>query len=176
MLITRLLKHLRFDLSSKRSFEPSVDINSTLVKRMRAGERLPAPQPQPIFPAVHGSSSGSSAPFDPYLALSTQLREHSQQISAEMAEHRQQISAEMAANYQRLEHHLDNDLNHICDSIRYMHTCIGDIYNKFDWSAPTPQGRAQPLPASGPPFPAWVPPSATPPRPTSPEDPDFSRR
>ena len=91
---------------------------------MHVRERPPAPQPQPIFPAVYGSSSGSSAPFDPYLALSTQLRGHSQHISAEMVEHRQQISAEVAANYQRLEHCLDNDLNHICDSIRYMHTCM----------------------------------------------------
>ena len=80
MLITRLLKQLNFDLSSERSIEPSVDINSTLFKRMRARERPPAPQLQPIFPTVHvpGSSSGSSAPVDPYLALSTQLREHHQ--------------------------------------------------------------------------------------------------
>ena len=44
MLITRLLKQLRFDLSSERSVEPSVDINSTLLKRMRAQKRPPAPQ------------------------------------------------------------------------------------------------------------------------------------
>ena len=164
MLITRLLKQLRFDLSTERSVEPSVDINSTLLKRMRARERLPAPQPQPIIPAVHGSSSGSSAPFDPYLVLSTQLREDSQQVSAEMA-----------ANFQQLEQHLDNDLNHICDSIRYMHTCIGDIYERFDWPAPLLRGRAQPLPASCPPFAAWAPPPAPPQPPTSPEDPDFPR-
>ena len=108
--------------------------------------------------------------------LSSQLREHSQQISAEMVEHRQQILAEVAANYQQLEHRLDNDLNHICDSIRYMHTCIGDIYNRFYWSAPTPQGRAQPLPAFGPSFVVWAPPPTSPPRPTSAEDPDFLRR
>ena len=110
---------------------------------MHPRERPPTPQLQPIFPAVIGSSSVSSAPFDPYLALSTQLREHHQQISAEMiehhqqisaemAEHRQQISAEMTANYQRLEQRLDNDLNHICDSIRYMHTCLGGIYHRFN--------------------------------------------
>ena len=130
---------------------------------MRARER-PAPQPQPIIPAVHGSSSGSSASFDPYLALSTQFREHSQQVSAEMA-----------ANFQQLEQRLDNDLNHICDSICYMHTCIRDIYTRFDWPAPLPRSRAQPLPASGLPFAAWAPPTAPPPRPTSPEDPDFVR-
>jgi len=35
MLITRLLKQLKFDLSTEWSIEPSVDINSTLLKRMR---------------------------------------------------------------------------------------------------------------------------------------------
>ena len=112
ILITRLLKQLKFDLSSERSYEPSVDINNTLLKRMHARERPPAPQPQPIFSAVPGSSSGSSAPFDPYLALSTQIREHRQEISAEMTAHCQEISAEIAASYQRLEHRLDNDLNY----------------------------------------------------------------
>jgi len=62
MLITRLLKQLKFDLSAERSIEPSVDINSTLLKRMCA----PAPQPPPIIPAVSlGSSSASSASVDP---------------------------------------------------------------------------------------------------------------
>ena len=131
MLITRLLKQLRFDLSTERSIEPSVDINSTLLKRTRVRERAPAPQPQPIIPAfASGFSSGSSASFDPYHALSTQLREHSQQMSAQMAAH-----------FQRLEQQVDNDLNHICDSIRYMQTCVHNIYNKHTWSGPLPSGR-----------------------------------
>ena len=74
MLITRLLKQLRFDLFTERSIEPSVDINSTLLKRMRVRERPPDPQPHPIIPDIPGSSSASSAPFDPYHAFSTQLR------------------------------------------------------------------------------------------------------
>ena len=45
MLIIRLLKQLKFDLSTKWSIEPSVDINSTLLKRMHASERVLAPQP-----------------------------------------------------------------------------------------------------------------------------------
>jgi len=102
--------------------------------------------------------------------------EHRQQTSAEMTEHHQQISAEMTANYQRLEQRLDNDLNHICGSIRYMHTCIDGIYHRFDWPAPLPHDRAKPLPPFGPPFVTWAPPSAPPPPPTSPEDPDFGRR
>ena len=44
-LITRLLKQLKFNLSAERSIEPSVDINSTLLKRKRAL----APQSPPIF-------------------------------------------------------------------------------------------------------------------------------
>ena len=100
MLITCLLKQLNFNLSSERSIKPSVDINSTLLKRMRPRERHLAPQPHPIFLAVPGSSSGSYSPFDPYLALSSQLREHHQQISAEMTEHHQQILAEMTEHRQ----------------------------------------------------------------------------
>ena len=79
----RLLKQLMFDLSTKRSIEPSVDINSTLLKRMRVRERAPTPQYQPIIPTVVPRySSASSAPFDPYLALSTQLQEHNLQMTA----------------------------------------------------------------------------------------------
>jgi len=49
MLVTHLLKQLKFDLYVERSIEPSVDINSTLLKRMCARERVPAPQPPPSF-------------------------------------------------------------------------------------------------------------------------------
>jgi len=53
---------------------------------MRVRERPHAPQPHPIVPAVAtGSSSGTSASFDPYHALSIQLREHGQQMSAQIA-------------------------------------------------------------------------------------------
>jgi len=71
LLITHLVKQLKFDLSTKRSIEPSVDINNTLLKRMRVRERVPAPQPLPIISVVvPGSFSASSASFDPYSALS----------------------------------------------------------------------------------------------------------
>ena len=52
MLITRLLKQLKFDLSTERSIKPSVDINNTLLKRMHARERAPAPQPLLIIYVV----------------------------------------------------------------------------------------------------------------------------
>ena len=106
MLISRILKQLKFDLSTERSIELSVDINSTLLKRMRVRERAPAPQPPPIIlVVVPGSSSASSTSFDPYLALSTQLREHNLQ---------------MTSHFQRLEQRVDNDLQHICAFIRYL--------------------------------------------------------
>ena len=96
MLITHLLKQLKFDLSTERSIEPSVDINSTLLKSMHARERAPTPQPPPIIPAVvSGSSSVSSASFDSYSALSAQFREH---------------DLKMSVNFQRMEQRVDNDL------------------------------------------------------------------
>jgi len=56
-------------------------------------ERVPASQPSPIIPAVvPGSSSASSASFDPYSAFSAQVREH---------------DLKMFANFQRLEHGVD---------------------------------------------------------------------
>jgi len=83
------------------------------------------------------------------------------------------MSTEMAAHFQRLEQRVDNDLNHICDSIRYMQTCLHDIYHRHTWPAPLPRGRSQPLPSVGPPFDAWVPPPTVLEAPASPEDPDF---
>ena len=105
-LITRLLKQLKFDLSAKRSIEPSVDINSTLLKRMCVRERAIAPQPPPIIPTVApGSSSTFSASIDPYTALSAQFYEN---------------DLKMLANLERIEHRVQNNLQHICSSIRYL--------------------------------------------------------
>jgi len=106
MLSTLILKQLIFDLSTEQSIELSVDINSTLLKRMRVREHVPAPQPPSIILAVvPGFSSASSVSFDPYSALSAQLREH---------------ELKMTANFQGMEHRVDNDLQYICASIRYL--------------------------------------------------------
>jgi len=73
MLISYLLKQLDFDLSSVRPSDPSINLNSTILKRMQAGMRHPAPEQPPIPPtSVPGSSSlpgsssapGSSIPSD----------------------------------------------------------------------------------------------------------------
>jgi len=126
MIITHLLKQLHFDLSFERAVEPSIDINSTLLKRMRVGVRHPAPQQQPFPPAVHlpGSSSGSSASSDLYSVLSSEMREHRAQLSSEMQEHHTQISAEITAQRQQLSEEmsaryqgLQNDMGYFCDSI-----------------------------------------------------------
>jgi len=69
MLITQLLKQLKFDLSAERSFTPSIDINNTLLKRMLVGEHAPIPQPPPIISHVVPRSS-SSASVDLFVALS----------------------------------------------------------------------------------------------------------
>jgi len=70
MLITRLLELLKFDLSAERSIEPSVDINNTLLKRMRARERAPAPQPPSIIPNVALRSSFVPQPLLTLIQLS----------------------------------------------------------------------------------------------------------
>ena len=51
MLITRLLKLLKFDLSSEKIVALFIDINNTLLKRMYIGERAPIPPP-PIIPPL----------------------------------------------------------------------------------------------------------------------------
>jgi len=106
MLITRLLKQLKIGLSTEQSIEPSVDINSILLKRMHTRECVPAPQPPPIIPAVvSGSSFVSSTSFDPYSALAAQLQEH---------------DLKMSANFQQIEQRVDSDLQYICASSRYL--------------------------------------------------------
>ena len=60
MLISNLLKQLNFDLSSEIPSEPSVNLNSTLLKRMQAQMRHHA-QEQPPIPPIHVPGS-SSAP------------------------------------------------------------------------------------------------------------------
>ena len=77
MIISYLLRQLDFDLSSLRPTEPSVNLNSSLLKRMQAGMRHPAPQQPPIPPtsSIPGSSSapGSSIPSDLHAFISSEL-------------------------------------------------------------------------------------------------------
>ena len=126
---------------------------------MRAGERAPASQPPFIISTVTpGSSSASSASVDPYTALSAQLREY---------------DLKMTAHYESIEHGVQNDLQYICSSIRYLQTCIDDSYSRHAWPIPLLKGHEQPFPTLGPQFDSWVPPPAPSEAPAPPEDPDF---
>ena len=81
MLITRLLKLLKFDLSGESVVAPSIDINSTLLKRMNVGECAPIPPPPVVPPFALGSSSSASA--DPFSAFSAQLQDLSLNINTQ---------------------------------------------------------------------------------------------
>ena len=123
---------------------------------MCAREHASAPRPPPIIPVVTpGSSSASSASIDPYITLSAQLREH---------------DLKMSANFERIEHRVQNDLQYICSSIWYLHTCVDETYSRNAWHAPLSRGHAQPLPTSGSPFDTWVPPPAPSEAPAPPEE------
>ena len=80
MCITHLLKLLKFDVSSEKAIAPSIDINSTLLKRMHAGERalIPPPSVIPLF-----ASGSSSASADPFVAFSAQLQDLSLTINTQ---------------------------------------------------------------------------------------------
>ena len=75
----------------------------------------------------------------------------------------------MTANFQRMEHRVDNDLQYICVSIRYLQTCVDEIYSMNAWHVPLSRGHSQPLPTSGLPFETWVPPPALSEAPAPPE-------
>ena len=105
---------------------------------MHAREHAPVPQPPSIIPVVTSKSCLASLVFiDPYTALSAQLREH---------------DLKMSANVERIEQRVQNDLQYICSSIRYLQTCVDETYNKNAWPVPLPRGHAQPVPALGPLF------------------------
>ena len=121
--------------------------------------RAPATQSSPIILVVApGSSSASLVSVDLYSALSAQFHEH---------------DLKMSSNFERIAHRVQNDLQYICLSIRYLQTCINETYSRNAWPIPLPRGHAQPLPALGPPFDTWVPPPVPSEAPASPEDPDF---
>jgi len=170
MLISYLLKQLDFDLSSVRPTDPFVNLNSTLLKRMQARARHPAPE-QPSIPptSVPGSSSipgsssapGSSIPSDLQSFISSELRaqfqEHHSLISAEIQQHHTQISAELAEHREEMDTRYQGLRNVMCyfaDSMRYMDSQFGALYVKYNMRAPDPTAFARSLPSSGPPFPA----------------------
>jgi len=79
----------------------------------------------------------------------------------------------MSANFQRMEQRVDNDLQYICASIRYLQTCVDDTYSRNTWPIPLLRDHSQPLPMMGPPFDTWVPPPVISEAPGPPVDPNF---
>jgi len=79
----------------------------------------------------------------------------------------------MPTNFERIEHSIQNDLQYIYSSIRYLQTCVDETYSRNAWSVPLLRGHTQPLLTSGPPFNTWVPPPAPSEAPAPLEDPDF---
>ena len=81
MLIIRLFKLLKFDLSGENVVALSIDINSTLLMRIHIGKRAPMPPP-PVVPLFASRSSSASAGL--FAALSAQLQEHSLKINTQL--------------------------------------------------------------------------------------------
>jgi len=146
MLITRLLKQLKFDLSVERSIAPSIDINNTLLKRMHVGEHALIPQLPPIIPFFVPESS--SASVDPYVALSAQFLEHSLKISSQLEK--------ISTRQEEIQQGYQNDLAYAFSFIQYLETCVDESFSRHAWPAPLLSGYAQPLPAMGPLFDLWV--------------------
>jgi len=73
MFITRLLKHIKVDLSDEKTIASSMDINNTVLKRMQTATRVHAPVP-PIQPQVLFASGSTSSLVDPYPAIMTQIK------------------------------------------------------------------------------------------------------
>jgi len=73
MILTRLFKHFKINLSDERSITPSINISRTLLKRMHVGLRAQA-LPYPTSPPAQSFASGSSSSAaDPYAGIMTQL-------------------------------------------------------------------------------------------------------
>ena len=138
MLITYLLKLLKFDLSGEKAIALSIDINSTLLKRMHVGNRASIP-PSPVIPTFASRSSSASA--DPFAALSAQFQEHSLKINTQL----EKISTRQDEFWQEYR----KDLEHVCFSIRYLLSYVDESFGRHAWPAHLLSGYAELL---GPPF------------------------
>ena len=66
MLLTRLFKHFKINLSNERVVNPLIDINSTLLKRVHVGAHVQASSHPSLPPVRHFVPSSSSSAVDPY--------------------------------------------------------------------------------------------------------------
>ena len=84
MILTRLFKHLKINLSNERTVAPSIDIDRTLLKRMHVGlhaHTSPYPTSAPTLPPTHPFASGTSFAHS-YADIRTQLSDLSRNITA----------------------------------------------------------------------------------------------
>ena len=82
MILTRLLMHLKINLSDERIVAPSIDIDRTLMKMMHGGLRDQAPPHPTSSLAQLFASRFSSSVVDPYADIRTQLSDLSLHITA----------------------------------------------------------------------------------------------
>jgi len=172
MLISYLLKHLGFVLSSETPSEPSVNLDCTLLKRMQAQiRRAPPEQPPPVpVPGPSSAPGSSSAPgissvpgpsmspdFQAFISseIRSQIQEHQSWIEQQITGFR----ADMDSRFQVIR----NDMSYFADSMRFMDSQFEALFAKYNMLGPDPTSFARPLPSSGPPFPVRAPPTSPPP-------------
>ena len=116
IILTHLFKHLKINLSNKRSAAPSIDNDRTLLKRMHVGFHAQAP-PHPTSastsPSVQYFTFGSSSSaIDPYADIRTQLSDLSLHIT---------ISSEkICLNQEALQSEQQNNMTYEWFSIRFL--------------------------------------------------------
>ena len=82
MILIRLLKHFKINLSDEKPITPFIDIDHTLLKRMHVGLRAQA-LPYPTSPSAQSFASGSSSSAaDSYAGIITQLGDLSLSITS----------------------------------------------------------------------------------------------
>ena len=71
MILTRMFKHLKIDLSDEKVIAPLIDIDRTFLTRMQAGVHAHVP-PHPASPPVQPvASDSSSLAVDPFAGIMT---------------------------------------------------------------------------------------------------------
>ena len=130
MLITHLLKGLGFDLSTESHYDPSVNIDSTLLKRIEAQMRRHALEQPPVPPVAPGSSSAPGTSSAPGPSMSPDFQTL---ISSEIRSHRSRstspgLSSEMQLFVRKWTH--VSSKRHLfvrtwtCVSKRFAMTCL----------------------------------------------------
>ena len=166
MLISYLLKQLGFDLSSESPTEPSINLDSTLLKRMQPRVRHPAPEQPPVHAPGSSSAPGTSSASGPSMTpefqsfISSEIRSQIQEHQSWIEQRDTAYRAEMDSRFQGIR----NDMSYFADSMRFVESQFEALFVKLDILGPDPTSFVRPLPTSGPPFPVRAPSAASPPK------------